>query len=174
MTDSPAPREPQDTFVQIFLTACPKLRRTAFRLTGNWSEVDDLVQSTYVRAVRYADRICAVEAPEAYLKQILTRTCIDWRRKKSATEYITNSVPESAAVENPNDDKWAVRAALAAVPKSQREVLILRYYADLSVAETARALNCSTGNVKSQCSRGLAALARGLAAREAMPRSLSA
>lgn len=102
------------------------------------------------------------EFSDRYLKQILTRTCIDARRKKAAREYVTDTLPETAAPESADEDRWAVRVALASVPPSQRQVLILRYYADMSVADTARALGCSVGNVKSQASRGLGALARGL------------
>lgn len=173
-----AKNEREQQFIDIFLAAAPKLRKTAYRLTGDWVESDDLVQTTYVKATKYIDRICEVAAPEAYLKQILTRTCIDARRKKAAREYVTDLLPEVAAPENGNDDRWAVRVALAAVPPSQRQILILRYYADMSVADTARALGCSVGNVKSQASRGLGALARGLAdsgeATSAMPYKMPA
>jgi RNA polymerase sigma factor (sigma-70 family) len=56
------------------------------------------------------------------------------------------------------EDRDELDAALARLPPGQRAVLVLRYYADLSVEDTAAALGCSSGNVKSQASRGLAAL----------------
>ena len=92
--------------------------------------------------------MCAVDAPDAYLKQILVRTCIDRARKRKAQEIITDVVPDLGTTDDTNDEKWAVRAALAKVPVSQREILILRFYADMSVVETAAALGCSTGKAK--------------------------
>jgi RNA polymerase sigma-70 factor (sigma-E family) len=149
-------------FEDIVRRSASRLRRTAFLLVGNWTDAEDLVQSTLVRAVRYKERICEVEAPAGYLKQILIRTCIDERRKRRVTEHATDDLPDTMAPDDSQDEKWAVRSALAKVPRSQREILILRFYADLSVAETAAALGCSIGNVKSQTSRGLDALARSL------------
>jgi DNA-directed RNA polymerase specialized sigma24 family protein len=69
----------------------------------------------------------------------------------------------------PDDDpvtRVVVRAALAEVPPRQRAALVLRYYCDLSVEETAEVLRCSPGTVKSQTARGLAALRRGLESRQ--------
>jgi RNA polymerase sigma-70 factor (sigma-E family) len=149
-------------FEDIVRRSEARLRRIAFLMVGNWNDADDLTQAAFVRALRYKERICEVEAPEAYLKQILVRTCIDERRRRRVAEYATEELPETGTHDDANDEKWAVRAALAKVPLSQREILIMRFYADLSVAETAAVLGCSVGNVKSQTSRGLDALARNL------------
>jgi RNA polymerase sigma-70 factor (sigma-E family) len=160
-------------FEEIVRRTSGRLRHIAFLLSGSWVDAEDLTQMTFLKAYRYLDRVCTVDAPDAYLKQILVRTCIDEARKRRIAEYSTDSVPESAVVDDENEEKWVVRRALAKVSQSQREILVLRYYADLSVEETARILRCSAGNVKSQTSRGLAALQRHLTAAEAADPSAS-
>jgi RNA polymerase sigma-70 factor (sigma-E family) len=152
----------EHVFEQIVVRTTPRLRHIAYLFSGNWSDAEDLTQTAYLKAYRHIQRVCTVDAPDAYLKQILVRTCIDRARKRKAQEIITDVVPDLGTTDDTNDEKWAVRAALAKVPVSQREILILRFYADMSVVETAAALGCSTGNVKSQTSRGLVALAQHL------------
>ncbi len=142
-------------FEEIVKRTAPKLRHIAYLFSGNWADAEDLTQAAFLKAYRYLQRVCEVEAPDAYLKQILVRTCIDEARKRRVAEYVTDSIPDVGVTDDQNDEKWAMRAALAKVPLSQREILILRFYADMSVAETATILGCSTGNVKSQTSRGL-------------------
>jgi RNA polymerase sigma factor (sigma-70 family) len=72
---------------------------------------------------------------------------------------LSNRPPERAApAELATEDRDAVRGALARLAPRQRAVLVLRFFCDLSVADTATALHCSTGNVKSQAARGLAAM----------------
>lgn len=160
-----AERQAQERlFEDIVKRTTAKLRHIAFLFTGNWVDAEDMTQMAFLKAYRYLDRICAVEAPDAYLKQILVRTCIDEARKRRVAEYVTDVVPDVGTHDEHDDEKWTVRAALAQVPRSQREILILRYYADLSVEETASILRCSVGNVKSQTSRGLDALEQNLRA----------
>ena len=154
-----ARREKEERFTEILQQTSGFLRQVAFLLVGNWPDAEDLLQSAYLKAVRYMDRVCEVDVPALYLKRILVRTHIDLHRQRKLVEVTTDSLPEVSVPDNPNDEKWAVRAALAKVPDSQRQILVLRFFADMSVADTAAALGCSEGNVKSQTSRGLAALA---------------
>ncbi|HEV7193569.1 MAG TPA: SigE family RNA polymerase sigma factor [Jatrophihabitantaceae bacterium] len=154
-----ARREREERFGVILQETSSFLRQVAFLLVGNWPDAEDLLQSAYLKAVRSMDRVCEVDVPALYLKRILVRTHIDQYRRRRLVEISTDTVPEVSTPENPNDEKWAVRAALARVPDSQRQILVLRFFADMSVADTAAALGCSEGNVKSQTSRGLATLA---------------
>jgi RNA polymerase sigma-70 factor (sigma-E family) len=149
-------------FAEITKRTMPKMRRFALMLTNNWADADDLLQMTYLKAYRYARRVCEVESPDAYLRQILVRTCIDERRKHRVTEICCDDLPDMGVTTAPDDDKWEMRPALAKIAYSQRQILILRFYFDLSVPETAAFLGCTAGTVKSQTSRGLNSLARNL------------
>jgi RNA polymerase sigma factor (sigma-70 family) len=97
---------------------------------------------------------------DAYLRKTLLHVCIDekrrgwWRR-----EWPTSAppdVPDRSAV--PVHDRDLLVSGLRQISAGQRAVLVLRYWEDLDVEETARVLGCSTGTVKSQTARGLAAL----------------
>lgn len=154
-----ARREREQRFAEILQETSGFLRQIAFLLVGNWPDAEDLLQSAYLKAVRYMDRVCEVDVPALYLKRILVRTHIDQHRQRRLVEVVTDTVPDVSVPDNSNDEKWAVRAALALVPDSQRQILVMRFFADMSVSDTAAALGCSEGNVKSQTSRGLATLA---------------
>lgn len=92
---------------------------------------------------------------------MLTTTYVTWWRRRWRAERPTGEVPEVEDSADPYlqvDLRRAVLAALATLPRRQRAVVVLRYYCDLSEAETADALDCSVGTVKSQAAKGLAKL----------------
>lgn len=141
------------------------LYRTAFLLVGDPHEAEDLVQSTLVRVITAWHRIERRDAPEVYARRALVNLARNrWRRRRTATEYLRRQggVPSVAdpAVEVARRD--AVWAALGTLPTRMRAVLVLRYFEDLSEAETAAVLGCSVGTVKSQTSKALARLRKNL------------
>jgi DNA-directed RNA polymerase specialized sigma24 family protein len=95
---------------------------------------------------------------------VLVRVFLSERRTSWARRVVlVDAGQDTTAVSDPDPAAAvAVRAALAALPPRQRAVIVLRFYSDLSVDQTADALNCSAGTVKSQTSRALAALRRAL------------
>ena len=94
---------------------------------------------------------------EAYVYRAMTNTATSWRRRRSWAEHPVDSVPETAAVElTPYDDQ--LLSALRALPPRQRAVVVLRYYADRTEVQTADALGCSVGTVKSQHAKAVATL----------------
>jgi RNA polymerase sigma-70 factor (sigma-E family) len=141
----------------------PHLRRTAYLLCGDWHRSDDLVQTALARVV-VAARRRTVENLEAYARTTLLRTFLDdnrrvWRSRESpAPELRDCTVPA-------RDPTLAltVLAALRSLPPRQRAVVVLRYWEDRSVEETAEALNINTGTVKSQCAKALNTLRLALA-----------
>lgn len=145
-------------FAALFAARAAGTRRTAYLLCGNWQQAEDLTQTAFAKLYAAWPRLRDPAAAEAYLRQILARACVDESRRPWRRERATADLPETAAPADPADDRLALRAALARVPPRQRACLVLRYFADCSVQETAAALGCSEGTVKSNTARGLDAL----------------
>lgn len=142
------------------------MRRTAYLLCGgDWQRAEDLVQTTLTKIYVAWSRIRRDGSVDAYSRKIMVRAAIDesrraYRRREAVVEVLPEvEVPKGAAVEEAVD----VRRALARLPAGQRAVVVLRYWEDLSVAETAAALGKSEGTIKSQSAKGLASLRRLLA-----------
>jgi RNA polymerase sigma-70 factor (sigma-E family) len=150
-------------FAEYFAARSDAMRGTAYLLCGDWHRAEDLVQATFTKLYVAWTRISRHEALDAYTRQTLVRTFVSelrrgWFRKERVSDTTTDSAVEVAGS---SEDRMVLLEALAKVAPRQRAVLVLRYWEDLSVDETARVLNCSTGTVKSQAARGLQTL-RGL------------
>jgi RNA polymerase sigma-70 factor (sigma-E family) len=145
------------------------LRRTAYLLCGDWHLAEDLVQTALMKLYGAWPRVRTSQAVDKYTRQILLRCWLDeqrkpWRRR----ERRDGVVPEAGYVEKATGVSEVLLKALAQVPKKQRAAVVLRYCADLSIAEVAATLRCSVGTVKSQTSRGLEIL-RAIVDREEIP-----
>ncbi|MDX6255773.1 MAG: hypothetical protein QOJ11_2107 [Frankiales bacterium] len=138
------------------------LLRTAWFLTGDWGAAEDVVQLALVRAWPHWSRVAATEGGEAYVRRIIVNKPIDWRCRQSSVEVPTPTLPETAnRADGPDVDlKRMLVAAVRALPPRQRAVVVLRYFDDLTEAQTAAAMGCSVGTVKSQASKALASLRR--------------
>jgi RNA polymerase sigma-70 factor (sigma-E family) len=139
----------------------PALRRTAFLLCGDWHHAQDLVQETLTRLYKHWPRLSDRDGLDAYARKVLVRAYTDERRRRRSTERPTAAipdVPDRSGEESRADLRLTLLAALGRMPRSQRAVLVLRYWEDLTQAQTAAVLGCSEGNVKSQAARGLTAL----------------
>ena len=139
----------------------PALLRLAVMLTGDPSEAEDLLQASFVRGLKHSERIAAMDAPAAYLRRVLVNEHISrgrWtaRRVRTVPESVDRPEPSTTdpAIEH-RDEAWRW---LATLPPRQRAVLVLRYYEDLPDAGIADVLGISEGTVRSNASRGLAAL----------------
>jgi RNA polymerase sigma-70 factor (sigma-E family) len=136
------------------------LRRTAFLLCGDWHHAEDVTQNVLTKLYRTWPRISDRERVDAYAHTMLVRATFDRRRRASWRRELSAAVvPDTASAGQPNvEERMVLLDALAKMPPRQRAAVVLRYWADLDVAETAQALNCSQGTVKSQTARGLVAL----------------
>jgi RNA polymerase sigma-70 factor (sigma-E family) len=136
------------------------LYRTAYLLCGDQDRAQDLVQTALVSLLRSWRKARLAENPDAYAKKVLVRAFLAERRKLRREADLHAYARNGAATEH--EDRTELRIvvldALRALPPKPRAMVILRYWEDLSIEETAAALGCSTGNVKSQCSRSLAKL----------------
>jgi RNA polymerase sigma-70 factor (sigma-E family) len=144
-----------DAYVRAHAQA---LCRSAFLLTGDRHHAEDLVQAALAKAALRWDHIVARGDPAPYVRTVIVRTAIAWRRRRWHGEIPTSSLPEASATEPASVDRREVLQALQQVPARQRAALVLRFYEDLSVVDTAVAMECSVGTVKSQTAKGLAHL----------------
>lgn len=147
-----------------------RLHRTAYLLCGDWHVAEDLVQEALARTAVHWRRIETTSHPDAYVRRILLNAARQrWRRRPDREHPI--EAPAGQAVPDGAQDR-AVRdeliTALRRLPPRQRAAIVLRYFEQLSEAETAEALDCSVGTVKSQTSRALVTLRRAMTA-EVLP-----
>lgn len=135
------------------------LHKIAFLLCQDASRADDLVQTACTRLYVHWNRARAADNLDAYTRTILVRVFLSeqqggWRRRVSLRPEVPDAVTGVADLDLSMD----LRSALDGLTPGQRAAIVLRYYCDLSVEQTAQALECSTGNVKAQTSRALSAL----------------
>ncbi|HEY3902417.1 MAG TPA: SigE family RNA polymerase sigma factor [Streptosporangiaceae bacterium] len=147
-----------DEFAEFAEGAAPRLRRTAFLLCGDWHTAEDLVQSALAKVFVAWRRIQRRDAAHAYATRTLMNCYLADRRLKRPVEILTDRLPESAFSESAPETRMVVLAALATLPPKARAVVVLRYWADLSIEDVASLLGCSPGNVRSQSTRALAKL----------------
>ena len=143
------------------------MRRVAYLLCRDWHTADDLVAITIGKLYRHWPRVAPSTGVDAYVRRILLRTWLDekrrpWRRREEPTEQL----PELAADARLRIvDRDQLLDLLDGLPPRRRAAVVLRFYCDLSVEETAEILDCTAGTVKSQTARGLETL-REAAARD--------
>lgn len=153
----------REQFREYAVGAQPHLRRSAYLLCGDWHTAEDLVQTTFGRLFRYWARVSRADSVDAYARTVLYRAFLDLKQKDPATVGL-DAAPEPAS---PTDDaalRLAVRSALDTLPPRARAVVVLRFWEDLTVEQTADALGVSAGTVKSQTSRAIAILRQRLGA----------
>ena len=141
-------------FEEFVVARRDALLRTAYLLTGNHHDAEDLVQSALIKVVPKWARI--QESPERYVRQVLARESVNRWRSRRWREISTNVVPET--MHHESMDRLALLEDLRRLSPRQRAVLVLRYFDDLTEAETAAALGISVGTVKSHARDALARL----------------
>jgi RNA polymerase sigma-70 factor (sigma-E family) len=147
-------------FSEFAQSRWPQLVRLGYGLTGDRGLAEDLAQTALASAYASWPRVRRADDPDAYLRKILINAYRSGRRKRRIDENLRSTAPE-VAVADPvgrHDDQAAVLAALGGLPPKQREVVLLRFWLDLTEVQAAESLGCSVGNVKSQTARALAKL----------------
>jgi RNA polymerase sigma-70 factor (sigma-E family) len=144
-----------EEFTEFAVAASPQLRRMAFLLCGDWYTAEDLVQTALAKVFVSWRKIRRQDAAHAYAARILVNTYLAQKRLKRTGEIPTDQIPDQPAHSPEPETRIVVLNALATLPPRSRAVVVLRYWADLSVEQAAATLGCSPGNVKSQSARAL-------------------
>ncbi|MBQ1019401.1 SigE family RNA polymerase sigma factor [Micromonospora sp. D93] len=156
----------EEQFREFVAARSAALLRTAYLLTGDWATAEDLLQTALTKTYLAWKRLGGIEAVEPYARRVLVNTSTSWWRRRWHGERPTEVLPERAGVDEIEQqlDRDLLWRHLRELPNRQRAVLVLRYYEDMSEAQTAAMLDISPGTVKSQASRALATLRRRLGA----------
>lgn len=136
----------------------PQLRRLAFALCGDWHQADDLVQTALAKTYVAWPRLRRTDAVETYARRVIATAVIDESRRPWRREVSSEVLPDRPLATPDHDGRDALVESLQRLPAMQRSCVVLRHWLDLSVEETARELDISTGTVKSHTSRALARL----------------
>ncbi|GAA1069243.1 SigE family RNA polymerase sigma factor [Kitasatospora nipponensis] len=150
-----------DEFTEFVASRAGWLRGTAYLLCGDWHRADDLVQESITKLYTHWGRASGADNRDGYARKVLLNTFLAEQRSGWGRLVARRAAaPQDEAVGPVADLETGLdlRRALAALPARQRATVVLRYYCDLSIDQTAEALACSPGNVKSQASRGLSTL----------------
>ena len=129
------------------------LYRTAYLLTGQHAEAEDVLQTTLVKAFASWGRVERADSAEAYVRRMLVNGFISSRRRGSSRlERVQDSAPDVpvATHESAVLDRLNLWTYVTGLPPRQRAVIVLRFYEDMSERQVAEALGCSLGTVKSQ------------------------
>lgn len=134
-------------------------RRVAYLLCQDWDRADDLVQGAITKLYIGWNRARAADHIDAYVHVVLVREFLGERRSGwSRRVTVDGYLPDLPGRSEDHDSALDLRAALATLPRRQRATLVLRFYCDLNVDQTAHVLSCSPGTVKSQTAKGLRSL----------------
>ncbi|MBA2574091.1 MAG: SigE family RNA polymerase sigma factor [Nocardioidaceae bacterium] len=150
------PSSEADSFARFVRARSPALSRTAFLLTGDHHRSEDLLQAALFKAARAWSRI--EDNPEAYVRRILYNENISWWRQRRLTEVSLSAAAERGMPDADIDSRLALMQALAKLTAKQRKVLVLRFFEDLTEAQTASVLGIGVGTVKSTTRQALARL----------------
>lgn len=150
-----------DGFREFVAARSRALLQAAFLLTGDEGQAQDLVQTALVKVWPHWTRVSRAGAPEAYVRRVVLTTFLSWRRRRWLGEVPIVSPLAAGSVDDfagAVDQRHTLVRALRELPPRQRAVLMLRYFEDLTEAQTAEVLGCSIGTVKSQAFKALARL----------------
>jgi len=163
-----AGNDDEGEFAEYAAGALPRLRRIAFLLCQDWHRADDLTQNALTRLYTHWRRARTAENLDAYVGAILLNAYLSeqrtgWWKRTSVRSEPGEPLPSAGADGGAQvEELLDLRAALRTLAPRRRAVVVLRYYCDYSVEQTAQILSCSTGTVKSQTSRALTQLRNAL------------
>jgi len=155
----PATAHPPGSYEDFVTARSQALYRSAYLMTGQAHDAEDLVQATLVKLYVAWKRASRADSVEAYARRVMVNTFISQRRtKRWLKERVVESLPEQPWVDDGPEEHLTLWPLVSGLPPRQRAVVVLRYYEQLSEAEIADALGVSPGTVKSTASAALKSL----------------
>lgn len=153
-----------DDFDVFMAERWPRLVRSAYLLTGDTHDAEDLAQAALVKVFSSWHRVRRADNVDAYVQRVLINCNSSRFRKRRVQENPVGDIPDGLYLVGDHADQVGERsrfmAALARLSPGQRAVIVLRFYEDLTEAQTAAAMGCTVGTVKSQTAKALARLRR--------------
>jgi RNA polymerase sigma-70 factor (sigma-E family) len=153
-----ARRDAEREFTEFASAITPRLFRSALLLSGDWQLAEDLVQTTLAKLFVSWGKVSNAESPQAYAHGTLTKTFLSYKRVRRNSETPTETLSERLASTSDPDLHLDLFAALGALDEADRAVVVLRYWEDRSVGETAHQLGWSESAVRTRASRAMAKL----------------
>ncbi len=149
-----------EEFTSFVVERGAALLRTACLMTGDRQHGEDLVQTTLAKAYGSWAKVRRADEPMAYVRRIMVNTHLSRLRRFMSTEQVIEVVPDRGTADSQaaHADRDEMRRALLQLSPRVRTAVVLRYFEDLSEAETARVMGCSASTVNNHVSKGLAAL----------------
>lgn len=147
-----------EEFSAFVAAASPQLHRKAWLLTTSAPAAEDLLQSALAKAYVNWRRVSAADDPTAYVSGIVLKTFLSDRRRRSSTELVVADVPDHPTTGDDPLLRLTLLAALRTLAPLDRAVVVLRFWEDRTVDETAGLLHLSAAAVKNRSMRALAAL----------------
>ncbi len=151
----------RDEFSTFVSASSRSLLRAGWLLTGDWSSAEDVVQAALLATWRQWAKGGHLENPYAYVRRVMVTTYLRSTRRRWTGELASEYLDELSVEDRRLDavDTYRdIAAALKTLPPKQRAIVVMRYFADLSEAQTAAAVGCRVGTVKSQLAKALANL----------------
>ena len=151
-------RDTEAEFAAFMAARSAQLYRSAYLLTTSTSAAEDLVQTALAKAYASWSRVRKADDPVAYVHGIVIKTFLSERRRRSSAELPVAEVADRAVTDADPTDRMALADALALLSRTDRAVVVLRFWEDRSVAQTAHDLGLSEAAVKNRSLRALRAL----------------
>ena len=149
-----------DEFTAFVVEHGAHLLRTACLMAGDRGLGEDLTQTALAKAYGSWAKVRSADEPIAYVRRILVNSHLSWRRRLMSTEQVIETLPDRGGGDHQaaHAESDEVRRALLQLSPRVRTAVVLRYFDDLSEAETARVMGCSPSTVGNHVTKGLAAL----------------
>lgn len=154
----PRPSTVSDGFEEFVHATGGRLHRAALALCGDHHLAEELTQTTYAKVFASWSRVSTADSPIAYARVVLLRTFLSQRRLRRVVEYPVAELPESVGTDPDVASRLGLLAALRRLSPQDRTVLVLRYWEDLSVADTAGLLGILESTCRTRTTRALARL----------------
>lgn len=147
-------------FREFVMSRGRALLRSAYLLTGNLADAEDLVQSALAKTYQAWDRIEDRKALDGYVRRAMVNTQISWWRRRRLEEYPTDDIPDLPVADTSGNSELhdTLQRAIDRLPQRMRAAVVLRFFEDMTEAEVADVLGVSQGTVKSTVSRAVAKL----------------